>query len=43
LDAVFCAYQNANKCVLLIINNYHYIKLRTFRLFFKLFSKNVKI
>jgi len=37
LDAVFCAYQSANKRVLLtiLINNYHYIKLQTFRLFFE--------
>jgi len=27
LDAVFCAYQNANKAyIIILINNYHYIK-----------------
>jgi len=45
LDAVSCACQSANKRVIILFNNYHYIKLQTFRLFFESFSmgKDAKI
>jgi len=40
MDAVFCAYQMLMS-VIILINNYCYIKLPTFRLFFESFSTKI--